>query len=274
MRAQQRYVSIDRRWNQYGTIDPERTYLVASLHRSGSSLVAAALTETGTLGVPFEYFIWPTISILAARFGAVRFTARERLRHLRRRLRGDGPWLSASERARTDMAEYVRALQRVRTTPNGVFGVKVHHPQIGRVQEQFGVDLLELVQPRRIVLLTRRDHLRQAVSLHRAQQSGRWSARGSLEPDPPPPFDPSAIEELKRRIEQEEAGWHEVLSRYDAPVHRMVYEELDADYEGVMAACFAFLGEPNAPVPPRGLDRLADAVTEEWVARLGGTARP
>jgi LPS sulfotransferase NodH len=171
------------------------------------------------------------------------------------------------------MTDFVGALQRVRTTPNGVFGAKLQYSEFHAIRRDADVDLLDLLQPRRIIFLTRRDHLRQAVSWFRAVELGLWNTRRPPDPAPmPPAFDKSAIEALVRQIEVAEAGWKEALNRCGAEVLTATYEELDADYEGVMAACFAFLGEPDTPVPPRGLHRLADNVTEEWVARLRGTS--
>jgi LPS sulfotransferase NodH len=265
---------FDERWAQHGVADPERIYLVAGVQRSGSSLLASGLRATGRFGVPFEYFVRDAIGFFGRQLHVLPLSVRGRLRLLRRRLRGDGPWPTRNELSPAILSDYVAGLQRIRTTHNGVFGVKVLYTQLIELRREWNVDIVDLVQPRRIIFITRQDHLRQAVSFVRAIDSGVWNADRPIAPVPPPSFDRSRIEALVRQIEAGEAGWRERLSRYRGPVHEITYEELDADYEGVMAGCFAFLGDPDVPVPPRTTYRLADAVTEEWIARLAGTPWP
>jgi trehalose 2-sulfotransferase len=271
LRRRTRPFWVDEQLDEYGVADPERTYVVASVGRSGSTLLAAAFRVSGRFGVPFEYFSQESIAHLARRLGVLPLTARGQLRQLQLHLRAERQRVPVTELSPAILADYVGELRRIRTTPNGVFGVKILDSQFGDLREGIGVDLLDQVQPRRIVFLTRRDHLRQPVSLYRAQQSGVWNTRVLREPTPLPPFERTAIEALIETIEAGEALWEEALRGFSAEVHEVTYEDLDADYEGVVTCCFAFLGELDAPVPPRHNVRMADAITEDWVARLRAT---
>jgi LPS sulfotransferase NodH len=225
-------------WNQRNVVDPERTYLVASVKESGSSVLTAALRATGRLGVPFEYFARESIAFFGGQRGALPLSARRRLRLLRLRLKGEAPWIPLGEFSGPSMtADYVRALQRIRTTPNGVFGAKVHHNHLTDLRSEAGVDLLDVVQPRRVILFTRKDHERQAALWRRGPESAA--------------VDEAAIKATIELIEIAEDGWRDVLGRYAAPVLEVTYEEFDADFDALAARCFAFLGEPDVPVPLR-----------------------
>jgi LPS sulfotransferase NodH len=268
MIAKKRPAWVEKRFDQHGTVDPERVYLVASLQRTGSTLLTKALTSSGRFGVPEEFFLLTAIDHLGRRLGVLPITLQGQLRRARRHLRGHAQEVPTDDLSRAVLVEYVRGLQRIRTTPNGVFGVKLQYQHFDAMRGAVGVDLLELVQPRRVVLLTRRDHVRQAVSFYRALHDGQWRVDETSDRASPPSFDRSAIEALVQRIEVDEAGWREALATYPGSVHEMTYEDLDADFDGEIRRCFSFLGEPDAPLPDRADDRLADATTEEWVARL------
>src|SRR5215469_751994 len=82
---------------------PVVSYLVCTEPRTGSTLLCDALAETGVAGRPDEYFFIPS---------------RETDAYWMRRL------------GIADQSDYVDGVIREATTPNGVFGVKMHWAQV------------------------------------------------------------------------------------------------------------------------------------------------
>jgi LPS sulfotransferase NodH len=111
---------------------------------------------------------------------------------------------------------------------------------------------------------TRNDRLRQAVSTVRAMQTGMWTAL--LESRGEPVYDADRITGSLNNIRQYEAGWDRYFERIGVSPFTITYEQIDADYQGTMAAVFDYLGV-HAAVPPRQITRQADALNDEWVAR-------
>lgn len=256
--------AVDPGWDQTGTYDADRAYLVASVQRSGSTLLAMALVATGELGVPLEYL--NEVPDLRARLGVPRLTLRGHLGRARRRLVGNPGWRESVRYEPAALVEYVERLRQIRTSPSGVFGVKVHHTQVEQLRDGCGVDTIELFAPRRVILIHRRDHLRQALSTVRALRSGRWVADqgGAAAEERAPTV--AEVDEQVARIEADEAAWRDELAAHDLDdVLELAYEDLDQDYATVLGRVFAFLGQPGLPVPPRQTRRQADALTERWV---------
>ena len=75
----------------------------------------------------------------------------------------------------TDVPTYIRRLEAVRTTPNGVFGVKIQPQHLDRLNSgdsNAAGAFLRLFD--KIVLLRRRDLLLQAISMARSELTGQW----------------------------------------------------------------------------------------------------
>jgi LPS sulfotransferase NodH len=71
-------------------------------------------------------------------------------------------------------------------------------------------------------------------------------------------------------IKRQDDSWESALMLFEAQVFRVVYEDLAADYAVWTGAAARFLGlDPDLsrlPAKPF-VQRQADKVTEEWVAR-------
>lgn len=215
-----------------------RSYLVCSLPRSGSSLLCELLGATGVAGAPTEFFHPDKMAALRERWGVA------------------------------TLDEYVRELLARKTSPNGVFGAKAHW---GQYRPAFGeADPRTLFPDARLVLITRRDRLRQAVSWVRALQTRRWDEQDRPAVDRPPVFDYEDIATKLMRIDREEEAWEALFERYGIAPQRIVYEDfIDARDETVRAVLEA-LGM-DAPsdlhLPPPKLARQADELSQEWVER-------
>ena len=179
---------------------PERSYIVCSTPRSGSGLLCRALAGAGVAGSPLEYFNPLHRGRLVERWGC-------------------GPSLGG----------YVRALYALRTTPDGVFGAKLHWDQfvalraeaLGLPGSEPGYELsagfLERLLPGAVyVRIIRRDVNRQAVSLWFALHTGTWSVAASGGDDDGGerarvPYSFDGIERCRRLIENAELHWDRFL---------------------------------------------------------------
>lgn len=134
-------------WDVGNGTAPRIRYVILSLPRTGSELVCADLRKRG-IGVPLEYF---SIHGIAERLG------------------------STNSEGHIFLPQYMAALYAKRTTPNGVFGAKMHPlhlKSMGGHDIAKAVQFLDLFD--RIVVLRRRDKVLQAISLARAHMTGQF----------------------------------------------------------------------------------------------------
>jgi LPS sulfotransferase NodH len=214
---------------------PRLVYIVAATPRSGSTLLCRELWSTGLLGAPYEY------------------------------LNAESAMLELVLRFQTaSLDEFARRLQAARTTPNGVFGLKLHWPHF-LFARMYGVIEVAGVQA---VMVERRDKVAQAVSWFRAIQTGAWI--GGQAQAAEPAYDREAIAAVIGRIERQNALWRRGLEELGARVLHLVYEDLAADPAAAREAAFAHLGVPAGPpgriaLPP--LARQSDRLSQQWISR-------
>ena len=136
-----------------------RRYLICSTPRSGSTLLARLIETTGRMGVPYEYLNMQVhAKPMAERLGVPPMPP--------------GP--------------YLQAVERVRTTPNGVFGLKAHFHQIGPLLARPAI--AQLMATATLVWIRRRDLLGQSISYFRATKTRVWSVTADAAAPPPVEF--------------------------------------------------------------------------------------
>jgi trehalose 2-sulfotransferase len=213
------------------------SYMICSQQRSGSSLLAHMLANTLLAGVPHEYLRQDLIARLKAQWEIETY------------------------------GEYLRELVARKTSPNGVFGVKVQWNQFALAVD--GRNPTELFPNLSFIHLRREDRVRQAVSWVKAQQTGRWLAVGGRDVGSPE-FDRARIDKMIGRIERGEAAWERTFERHGITPYRLTYEEVAADPADKTREVLEFVGidlPPDVRVEPPVLKRQADELSEEWVAR-------
>jgi LPS sulfotransferase NodH len=220
-----------------GSPEPRVSFVVCSLPRSGSSLLCELLACSELAGAPSEFF------------------DRNQMNEFRRVWGVD------------TFYDYLAALLGKKTSPNGVFGIKVHYHQL---VESFGdTDLRTLFPNLRFVYITRSDHVRQAISFARATQTEQWSS--GQHPVASPVYDREQIQSLLDWIEREEVAWESYFAAHPAPLFRVVYEEFIDAIDETVADVMRFL-DVELPLgfelPAPTLDRQADALSEEWAVRF------
>lgn len=216
---------------------PKYFYFVASTERSGSTYLCTLLWRTGILGAPVEYFNFNNIMLqMATRLGA------------------------------HSLDEYLRRLFKVRSSPNGVFGAKIHWPHL---QFLLLSKLLGQFPNARWIFIDRRDAVAQAVSYAKAVQTQQW--RSSANPQANPKFDFGTILRWHKQLVADKNGWHTFLR--NAKVHPLTvfYEDFIERPDGITAEIVAKLGFPTeprgVPIAP-DVERQGDETNIEWATRF------
>lgn len=229
------------------------SYVIASVPRSGSTLLARLLWETGLVGAPKEY-----LNPMQLRDWMVR-TGRPRERWLYAGLRG--PAVGAVVGRNWSAERLAQHIARVRThrTSGGWFGLKIHHHHF---QRYGGLGFIDQILPdARWIRISRGDRLGQAISWARALGSGQWAAWQPT--GRAVQYGRHRIRQRLMAIERGESGWDSAL--HDRPVLHVSYESLVADPQHTIHEVLRWLDVVEevdvASLPTR---RQADAVTEAW----------
>ncbi|MCW8090397.1 Stf0 family sulfotransferase [Alteromonas sp. ASW11-130] len=156
-----------------------KTLIIASTVRSGSHMLGHALHQTGAFGFPLEYV---------------------NEKNLER-------WKSIFNTRALD--DTLAQIQKHRTSPNGVFGIKIHYSHLRQLGGFDGLKKL-FVNPS-FIWLTREDIIAQAVSLSIAKQTGAWISQQNVENEDVT-YDAKQIDEGVRRIIFENASWQYALN--------------------------------------------------------------
>jgi len=220
-----------------GSPPPRVSFAVCAHPRSGSSLLCEVLAMTELAGAPSEAFDEYQMNMFKRAWGVDTFD------------------------------QYVAALMQKKTSPNGVFGFKAHYQQL--IQAFGDRDLTAVFPGLRFVYIRRLDHVRQAVSYARATQTEQWTSEHER-PAAPPVYDRGQIHALLEGIELEEQAWERYFAGCDAPLLRVVYEDLARAVDRTVIDVMRFLHielPPGFEVPRPTLGRQADELTDEWVAR-------
>jgi trehalose 2-sulfotransferase len=256
----------------------ERSYIICTTMRSGSTMLASGLRETGVCGRPAEHFAPPV------RLPQARVFDMDPLEYRR---------LLVEQRRAHPVAEVLSGILRDGTTPNGVFGTKIHfqrpfsdfHNAVELLQEHFGDRLAPMHElmarafpSLRYIWLRRRDRVAQAVSLFKAVRTsefvrveGSTDVVGSVEEHE---FDFAAVSRFAAWLQSGDDGWQAYFRRHKLEPCIVEYETLVENYEPTLRAVIDFIGvtEP-APIAATRHRRQADVISERWVERYHACAR-
>ena len=118
----------------------------------------------------------------------------------------------------------------------------------------------------RYIWITRRDKVRQAISLFRAMQTKQWQSWA--EPAVrEPKYSWEKIDGCIQWALAQDAGWERYFSLLRIQPLRIFYEDFVLDYEATMRSALELLGVPADPIPEARLQRQADALSQEWLER-------
>lgn len=216
--------------------EPPSIYVIASQPRSGSHYLAALLRATGNAGVPLEYF-------------------------------HRAHWKSWVKRCRRDnpLAAF-RILCQLRTTPNGVFGLKAHWRQF---QFACSLRLEQELTSAKFIQITRDDLLGQAISLVIASQTGSWVHDHAIKTSPEYSF--AAIERAVGQLVAERGNWDRFFAFTGIEPLRISYEDLTDELDPTMARVCDHLGIEWVRSEPVELRVQRTDRSAEWRERFLST---
>ena len=206
---------------------PKKVF-ICSTPRSGSYLLCRHMINAG-LGVPHEYFNPIVMRQMAPRLGleddiaGLTWWPRGRKDRLLLRRRGE----AAGEQA---FLEKYRSILLASRCQGGVFAAKTHFRDFRRtLNNPVGEELL---RDGLFVYLYREDLLKQAVSEHFGQLTGRWGIDDKITTPPvasPNFFDPEAIDRALKDLAEQDRGWRVFLARRGVVPLSISYERLCED---------------------------------------------
>lgn len=213
------------------------TYIILSQPRTGSHMVTSALAGSGCAGVPDEYFNWNNLMQLPQPLS-----------------------LSTVKR-------YYQDVVSRRTSPNGVFGMKLHHIQFQKLfmdKDTVTSDGLNFIKSfDRVILLSRRDKIAQAMSNIRAARTGQWTSdskshAGEHNYEFTKEDAPAVLNFIRTAVEGELA-WNAICERLNLNPLRVVYEELSQFPEAELKRVVAHLGLPEIDIAPQSVKQSRDS---------------
>ena len=249
------------------SVAPVACLFICHTMRCGSTLLCDGLSSSGVAGDAEEYFPEraPDGTVFVAAGAA---------------LKDPDTWGCDWQRAPFD--ECLKRVLRNGTTPNGVFASKVKWPNVPYLGEMLGVspeqgalslaeNLKSLFPNLQYVWVTRRDKVRQAVSLVKARQSSQWKEL-TAQPQRSHAADYNfyAVDLALRQIVREECAWEEYFTRAGITPLTVVYEDLARNYESTVRELLDRLGidlPREYEFPPPRLRKQADAESDDWVDR-------
>lgn len=192
--------------------ETQRTLILCTDERTGSHHLAQLLAATGALGRAYEYF--------------------------------NTPWMKEHyEDYPEDVPGQLAWARRLGTTPNGVLSLKLHPWAMDRIAPF--IDLGRDLPAPCFVLLQRRDLLGQAISLHRAQSSQKftsWSEERAA-----PAYDGPRIRALLAELALRRERWELYVARNGIEPLRLDYEEVEASGAAVVRRIARHAGITRLP---------------------------
>ena len=238
----------------YRAEPPRQLYMIATLPRTGSSYFSHLLWQSGCLGAPLEY-----LNFLP-----------------------EGPARLAVSDPQQQLSVW-RSLLHLRTSPNGVFGVKCFSLQLRELQQRNPVLLREVFSTllmrgpaTRVIKLRRRDRVAHAISYARSALSGIWRreqevAGGAAVVD----YSPEAVEQALAYIDQQEADWDMLFRELRVEPLTLWYEDVLADPAAAVGQAAQFLGvdiEPAAAITIPMVEKQAQDDSQRWRERYEGAS--
>ena len=216
---------------------PRSILVIASTPRSGSHMLGHTLKQAGRFGFPLEYVHPSNLAKWKELLGT------------------------------SDLADTLKQIQLRRTSPNGVFSIKLHYSHLA---ELGGLERVKRLLPNaQFVLLKRRDVLRQAVSYHIAAQTGVWIE--GQQPVGEAHYDFRAIDKCLRRLLQDNAGWSYTLATDGCPFLEVDFDSAKKDLRATILQIARFAEIEIAPeqAPTTApTKKQSNLLTDEWCARF------
>ncbi len=216
---------------------PRRYLVIASTPRCGSHMLGHTLHQTERFGFPLEY------------------ANSDNLKN----------WRSIC--GTNDTESTVCEIMNRRTSPNGVFAIKLHYSHIANLG---GFDTVKRLFPNaHYVLLTRSNALSQAISFALASQTGIW-IDGQEGDASMARYDRALIDKCLRRVLKENAAWRYLLAANGCRHIEMDFDSVKEDIAEAIKriANFSNIEMSDDVVPAAPVTRRqGGSINREWARR-------
>ncbi|ERT08169.1 sulfotransferase domain protein [Lyngbya aestuarii BL J] len=218
----------------------KKTYIICSTMRSGSTLLCDLLSHTKLVGQPQEFFL--------------------------------AEWEKKSKLDSSNYPEYIQKTLESFASSNGVSGVKLMWCNCQEVLQRLhetsettsksDLELLKEVFPNlKFIFISRRNKVRQAISLARSIKTKRWNKyQDSQNPgkisfnrydnisnspkNPYPYISPGTVEVYLSQIEKDEKAWFQFFENNNIEPQIIIYEELAQNKQKNIVDVLSFLEIP------------------------------
>ena len=198
-----------------------KRFIVLSTPRSGSTMLTSALFETSSAGAPFEYLHESSLK-----------------------------YAGNPERHPGGLKKYFEDLEAKRTSPNGVFGIKLAFDQynelFGRnpISAEYGFNFLRGFD--KFILIHRRDKIMQSISSVIAKHNQIWALTNTADrPALDYNLDAVDIETISKAITGHlvaDNSWRQVLAYLRKDYLEIAYEDLHENLGNEMRRFFDYVG--------------------------------
>ena len=220
----------------------EKSILLASTFRSGSTFVAALLNANGLNGLNLEKYnsIWESVNASNEEF----------------------------RRASLKIAE---------STLDGVFTSKIMWPHRNhlakclQLDRKHSHDFATAFPAPKWILVCREDKIRQSISFWRAKKSGRWHVK-KIETEPVIEYSFEEIRACYNEIVAYDRLWDDFFTQASIIPFRIKYEEFESNLETQLADLLEFIGDYRTnqlPFTTRcALIKQSDPMSENYYERF------
>ena len=221
--------------------------MICSTGRSGSSLLCSLLINTEVMGVPHEYFSDVHGKPLITRFGI-------------------------PVTPNFDLEKYFAAIEKWRTTSNGVFGVKAHINQClpyfrnGFIKQHF--------KNLKFVYMLRKNIVAQAVSLAIASQTEKWTSHGTAKKAAEYNFE--YIQKGIGVTVTHNAIWDQIFAANEISPHIVFYEDLLVSPNDVVQGIVDYVGvdaKVSVELASATLGKQGTEINNAWEERFKSELR-
>jgi trehalose 2-sulfotransferase len=248
----------------------ERSIVIAGQGRSGSTLLALALSGDRLAGWPDEYVSIRALMSGWRVFGQPVPTYRSRAKALPKRILLKPGWWRHPNIVPGSFDSYWDEVVRRRTTSYGVFGTKMLWDQYETANRRWGFSFEMLPGSLDWIYLRRRDRVAQAASFVKARQTRQFTrssaSRQRFLGDTH--YDDDAMILHLTRVQNAEAAWDQHFAACGIDPIEIWYEDLDDDADAVIRDLVIRLGLDVGALQPPDLVRTRDATNEQWIARF------
>ena len=241
---------------------PDKTLVICTQQRSGSTLLGEAIYFAGRLGCPLEYFHSGFRPDFERRWGVYGIqTYADAVHHYRT----DPSGVFSNKLFWWDVIDLVKELAPTEFDKLSRGTAAINDPSLYR---RIHATIKVLFPNPVFVYLSRQDTVAQAISHNNAVESRKWRQFTRTERVRPVPYDFDTIVHYLARIQNENRHWQNFFHANALPYYSVVYEELANNYEATLRQLFTWLGRPDANVVPPRLQKQADAQSEELRRRF------